>query len=560
LILPAALALADWPSGAELPGAILVDLTQDGLEKAAELLPKFIPDRFDIGGFYTGDSYDSWYLWWEYGVTVTNVWGEVDLDNVDLTPATGAINFAASGQAKVNESTDPLYINVFASLYGGTAVDATCAAYIDPFDLDASSSLGLNIVDNGFDDPYLDATMGTIYWSWGLDGSQTQLRDCAIGDIDEFFDEYVGWSPIDWALGWVIDFAAGEVDKQLQDLRPTVETTIEGAFAAAQVDQAVALGESTLQVSVYPSKVDINSDGVRVEATGSVSSTPHPCVAEYGHTASLETESDDPGIGSRPADVFPHHLGIMIDDDFLNQGLFAVYNGGTLCYTATEGSGLPINTTILSILDGEAFGELFPEQKTMVIQTRPAEVPVAKAEGDHDVNVEVRKFGVDFYADLDDRMALMVGADLDIDAGANANFDNSTGYLAIDVDLSSDDITPTIRSNEFAPGDDEKIASAFSGLFKTIVEPILGSTLEGLGFALPSVQGVGLNDLEIAPSGPSSDFFGVYGTIDEVAYTGGGCDGGTTSCGGGCDSTPLPGRIALLAAPLAIALLRRRRR
>lgn len=561
LLVPAAWAWADWPSGTEIPGAILVDLTRDGFDKAAELIPTFIPEKLDIGSFYTYDS-GSWYY---YGVDVWNVWAKLHLDDVNLTPGTGVIAFDAVGTAQVNDPADPLYIHPYAGVDIDVWFDTihyeisdTCAVYVDPTSVNASSSLGMEVVDNGFDDPYLDATMGQIYWSWGLRDNPPQIRDCTVGDIDEFFDDYFGWSPIDWAMGYVVDYAESAADEQIQGLRPTIEESIEGAFAAANVDQDVALGESTLHVQVYPSSVNITTDGVRVEATGVVDSDPHPCVAEYGHTSSLETSSDDPQIGERPASVAPHHLGVMVDDDFLNQGLFAVYNGGTLCYTASEDSGLPINTTILSILDSEAFGPLFPEQKPMVIQTRPAQVPTASAKGDHDLNVKVEELGVDFYAELDDRMALMVGADLDIDAGADVSFDNTTGWLGIAVALSSDDIHPSIRSNEFAPNDDDKIATAFSGLFKTIVEPMLGGLFEGLGYALPSVMGVGLNTLEVAPSGPSEDLIGVYGTVDTVAYTGSGCDGGTTSCGSGCANSPVQTGL-LFGAPLLLALLRRRR-
>lgn len=557
LVAPA-VALAGWPSGSEINPSVLVDLTKDGLNALAQVLPALLPEEIYIGDMTVAEGEVDLWLWtYKYGAYVYNLWIGVEVQSVTLTPGADKLDLAAHVNLWVNDSADPFVILAKDNLFGNV-VD--CDTYTDPFNVWATGDIGLDVIDDGINPPYLDATVGPIAVTWDAGGEDFHFGDCWIGDIDGFFD-YLGWSPIDAAIDLALDFAEGEIQSQLDEMRPELEQTIEEAFGAATIEQEVEVNGSIIKIAVHPSDVEIVPAGVRVSAAGSFDSLTHPCVAEYGHLESLETPSDIPAIASAPSSIpTPHHLGALIADDFGNQGLFAAYNAGVLCYTMTADSGLPINTSLLNILHKETFQPLFPETKPVIIQTRPAQVPVLNPDGKHDINLEVRELGVDFMAELDYRNALMLGADLDIDAGVDLAFDDALGNLDIQVALGAEDLRTTIRHNEFAVGHDQAIAGSFQGLFDTIVGPLLGGITEGLAFGLPSMEGLGITSLEVAASGPGKDYVGVYANIGEVDYAndaGCGSDGG--GCDTGCGTGAIPVRTVLFAFPLLLAFVRRRR-
>lgn len=568
LALPLAVAWADHPPGAILSGALLVDLTASGFEQISEIARVAVPPTIDIPDIPYSDKIDFWVGKAYIEALVSNLRVDIAIDGLDLEPSTGQIDLTMTAQLNLNDAADMMnfWVDVYVDSWPwdfdlGTIAD--CDGYIDLFTIDATSSVGITVIDDGINPTRIDATVAPIAWDWDLEGSDIYLRNCTLGDVDEWFDDIFGVSPIDLLFDLLLPVLKDQVDAQLQDLRPTIEETIESALGAASFHDKVPLGATELAIDVQPERVEITPDGVRVTAEGGFSAAPHPCVAEYGHTESLETASAAPALADAPSPITGHHLGIIADDDFVNQGMFALYSGGALCYTLTEGDGLPINSTLLTLLDRDAYTPLFPSQVPLIVQTRPAEVPQVVADGASDVNLTVEKLGVDFYAELDHRMALVLGADLDVETGANLAFDRTTGALGVEVGLDAEDITTTIRHNEFAPGDDEKIAGAFGGLFDVVVAPVLSGALGDLTFPLPAMafdgRNFGLARLDVAASGPSRDRIGAYGWVDEVPYAAGsGCSGGG-GCGGGCTMNGVPLQGLLLAAPVLVGLIRRRR-
>jgi hypothetical protein len=563
LLVPVA-ALAGWPIGSQIGGGVLADVTDEGFQVLSDMLPSLIPKSIPIpdiamSGYDDYEVFGVTIWWWSYDFTLTNAYVGMEITNAEITPQTGVLAFTADTTLWANEAADPMYLDLDVEDGWGILgfADTTCGTYISPFNVWLSSTISLNIVDDGVNPPYLDATMGTIEWSTDLANEDVNL-DCWIGDILDFFD----WLGID-LIGMIIDLAYSQIDSLVQDFRPDIEAMIEDAFGALSIQEQLDLNGTTMAISVAPDSIEITPQGVRMSLGGSFASDTHECVSEYGHYESMDTPSDAPPIGSAPASIpAPHHFGAIIDDDFANQGLFAAYNGGLLCYKLSAGDGLPIDTTLLSFLGSDIFGPYFPETQPMIIQTRPAEVPTVVAKGEHDLNVQVRKLGLDFMAELEYRNVNMLGADLDVDAGVDFSLDPTTGNLALGLALSGDDLTTTVRHNEFAVGRDEEIAENFTGLFDTIAGPLLGGLTDGLGFGLPSFSGFGLTSLDAAPSGPSEDRIGIYGTLGPVSYEGGGCgsDGGGCSTGCGTSGGTIPARaVTLLLFPLALAGLRRRK-
>lgn len=564
LLAPAALALLSLslpaaaqdlnPAGSMIGDAINVDVTPEGFAKLGELLPALVPASVEIP--YMGDSYDGaagqcWLGGYAYSVSNGKV--NITISDMSLVPQEGYLQLDATFLIAVNSSSDPMYL-----YYSAECLDDTCDGHVDAFPATISTTIALQVLDSG-GTRSLDATIGSINLSYSLSSSDIHLDGCAIGTVEDVLN-FFGLSIYDLILPLVQD----QLNSAINDFGPQIETLIEDAFSQATIEQTVDLNGVSANLALAPSAVEIKPAGVRLSMDGSMSTSEvAPCVAAYDPGGSLSTPSDLPGIGTAPSGVSPgYHLGLLLSDDFGNQALYSLWRGGLLCYTIDDSAniGVPITTDLLGLLAGDSFKELFPESKPMIIQTRPKAAPTLDFAGEHDVGIDVTQLGLEFYGELDNRQALIVGLDLDALAGVDLNLDGATGNLGIDVALSGDDVIPTVTDNEFEPDASGDIEASFSGVFDTLVGSLIGGLVGDLAFALPSFDGFGLSSLEVSPAGPSGDWLGAYASLDQVDYVGSGCGSGG-GCSMGCAAgSKAPGAGWLfLGIPLVVAGLRRRR-
>ena len=532
LLFIATSAYGDWPVGAEIEDALMVDITDAGFAEISDSLPVILPPTFPLETIYEdGDIFDQDFTL--FGITfasadlnwyieVANLEMGIQILDLSIRPGNGVLWLDAEVELYVNDAAAPANVKAGGDLeyqvLWWTETEKLelldCDLYTEPFIVDFSTSIGLEYLDTGSGDYALDANIGAISWNWDIIGDDIVI-DCWLGDILDFLDD-IGLDVIDLAL----DAFQSEIDALVNDLTADIEPALEEAMSGLKIEQQLEIGEATLDLKIIPNAVDIIPDGMRIGTIGSASAEYHPCIGEPPTEESTGTASAQPKLGETPAGIpSPHHFGVLADDDFVNQVLFAAYYGGGLCFTVgPENDTLPLNTALLSILAPDTFDELFPEPKDIIIETRPTSAPVAYAKGDSDINLAIDTFGLDIYADLDYRTAKVIGLDLNVDAGADLNFDNTVGQLDLQVNLTSEDLTATTRHNEFAPGQDEDIANAISGLFDTVVGPLLDGLLGDLSFPIPSVATIGIQSLDSAASGPAEDWFGFYANTGVVSY------------------------------------------
>ena len=540
--------------GAVISGAAHADITPQGFEALSALLPGLVPTGLEIPA--VGDSYGGlldqcWLGGYEYNLSG----GVVDIGIVDvsLVPQTGYLQLDADLQIAVNSVSSPLSL-----LLSVECIDTTCDGYVDPFDASISTTLALQVVEvDGV--RTLDAQVGAIDLSYSLAAEDIHIEDCWIGTMEEVLG-FFGLSVFDLILPLVEDQLAGAVG----DFAPEIEALVEDAFSQVVIQQTLDLGGAQANLELYPSTVDIQTSGVRLTLDGYMDAVAAAeCVADFDPGGSLATPSAAPPIGSAPSGIgADYHAGILLSDDFGNQALYSLWRAGLLCYTVDESAdiGIPISTSLLGLLAGDAFDELFPESVPMVIQTRPKVAPTLAFGGEHDVGVVVEELGLEFYGELDHRQAQVLAVDLDALAGVDLSLDGATGQLAIGVALTGEDVVPTVTANEFAPDTSADIEASFSGVFDSLVGTLISGLVGDLAFALPSFSGFGLTSLEVAGAGTDADWMGAYAGLGPVSYESAGCDEG-----GGCDMGCASGSRApgsgwlVVGLPLALAGLRRRR-
>jgi hypothetical protein len=528
-------------AGATIENAATVDITPGGFDAVEAVLPSLVPASLPIDDLSAEDG------WWcaNYAYSLSGMEVGIAMTGADITPNAGFLDLRADLQVNVNDAGNPFELYVEALCAGDT-----CYGYVDPFTASISTTIALDVVTGSDGNPTLDATVGALNLSYDLAGEDIHLDDCWIGTVEEVFN-WFGLSFYDL----VLSLASSYLQSAISDFGPQIEEALEDAFAQATIAQQFDVNGITVDLDLYPSDVLIEPAGVRLAMNGAMSTDAQAtCIAAYDPGGSAATFTDPPALGTAPAEVdSDYHVGLHLSDDIANQALYALWRGGLLCYTIDE-QVFPVDTAVLGLLAGDAFDELFPESKPMVIETRPRRAPTLAVAGADDAGVVVEELGLEFYGELDHRQALILGMDLAADVGINLN-----------LDLSGDDVVATVATNEFKADANADIEANFATVFDTLVGSLLGSMLEDLSFAMPAMEGIGLTDLVVASAGDKGDWMGVFTWIGPVAYGAEGCGGTEDGCGGGCSGGGCatggraPGRALLLTLPLALALVRRRR-
>ena len=530
-----------WAPDATIQDAAQLQVTEEGLDAITDLLPALIPEKIEIGTAID-ESGGTWCFNYEF--YMGNLWVGIEVVDATLTPGNGVLDLHADLLVWINDSSDKFGLQTEVA-----CIETDCPGYVEPFPVTIDTEIALEIVTDEFGDPALDATVGDIEVI-GTDITDYLILDCWIGDLEEILN-WVGLSLYD--LIWMA--VEPVLASMISDLGPEIETMIEDAFSQATINEEIAVGDATLTIELFPRDVIITPEGVAIAMSGSATADAAECIFAYDPGGSTRTDTPLPTMADIPTGT---HMSIELSDDFTNQLLYGAWRGGVLCYTLQGEDPLPINTSLLGIIAGDTFDELFAgETKPMVIQTRPKVPPEAVFDGGHDIDAHIEDLGLNFFGEVDDRMAKVVGLDLDIDAGVDLVFDGNTGELAIEIALSGDDVDADVVHNELVTGTDEVIEGNFAGALETV----LGGLLGDLAFALPSMEGVGLTELRVDAVGAQADWLGVWANVGVTPYEGGdcgGCGGDSSGCSGGCTSGSMRTLTLYLALPAVLVLLRRR--
>lgn len=530
---------AQLPAGTPVDGAINVDVTQYGLDLVGVFAPLLIPEEIPvepIGEEYLGLLEQCWLG--GYAFEVSNLKIYLDIVDISLTPNVGFLDVDIELEVQVNEIGDPF--NMYTEL---ECIPSNCSGRVETFNVTAQTQIRLDMEDgdDATSPPTLDATIGTLSIEHGLTGDAVHLDDCPIGTILDV----LGFFGLD-IIDLIIPAIDGALNDAVDEFGPELETAIEDAFNQLVIDEQFAVLDASLRITATPHDIQIVPEGIRISLTAMADAgVAAQCIEAYDPGGSVLTESNPPDLAATPAGLSPNYAAAgIIADDFGNQAMYALWRSGLLCFTVDDDLGFPIDTAVLGLLAGETFNILFPDPKPMIIQTLPKEAPLLVFDGNHDVGVSISDLGLDFIAELDHRQARVLALGLDIEAGADIEFDGGTGELAVNINLGTDALVANVTANEFVPNASGDIESSFAGVFSGLVGGLLGDTLSGLSFNIPAFEGIGLTQLEFAPTGTEEDWLGVYAWAGTVSYgdSGAGCggcsggDGGLGGCGAGGDT------------------------
>jgi len=565
--------LASGPAHAGIPldtpisDAVALDITPGGFRTVARIAESFIPNRIDVDDLseYECASEFLGVCLVSYEYEVRDVWVGIQVDDLTLRPSPGnRLELDGLITINVNTAGDPLYLYVQGEPLG-IPISSTCDAWVTPFQVSLSADVAVNLVNDPIRGRTLDFTVGTPTWGWTLDENDVQLSGCGLDDINDVLS-FFGYDLIEI----LIDQIEPEVDALVLSLPAQLEPTLNDFLPGLEYVDTIDLLGVPMDIQLVPDDLVIDGDGLRIEIAGRVDAPQHECIAGFGITEMEDTPSTAPAVGQAAPGVSltPDVMGV-IDDDFVNQVLFAAWNGGVLCYELGPDTdlGVPIPTNALLDLvapEDDTF-EIF-EDSEVSVSVLPGAPPRVAPTGANDVNIALDDLGLGFYAELDGRKVRALNVDLDVGLGTDLNFDGQTGILGVDIDLNGATFDATVTQNEYAPDASAAIEAEVPTVIDTFI-PLVNGLLTDIEFAIPSFEGLGVDAIQAAATGSANDRFGIYATVGPVTYTDAGCNdkkGGSctdsSSCSGGCSTGTLNGRaVFLVLFPMMTAVMRRRR-
>lgn len=547
-------ALAGVPAGEPVNPAITIDVTPEGFDAVESFVPVLLPSDLPLGdvGVYGSEC---WLIGgYDYGVEVSNMVVGIGLQDAQFTPtSSGDIDVHLELLINVNDAGNPLDLHTELICIGDD-----CTGYIDPFVLEADTTISLTCDYDTNNDFVLDADIGALDIVYTLTGNDVNLSGCSIATIDDILG-FFGSSLFDLILPVIDSTLQDTLGSLADDLNPTIDEALAGIGDQLVIEQVVDVLGSNLEIRLAPSTCDITEDGLRFQMEALIDAeTPHSCVAKYDTGESMETPSTLPGAGIIPAAVgTPFHASALIADEFLNQAMYGAWRTGVLCQELGGPEApafdlpIPIDSTLLALLAPGVYDDFFPESAAILLKTRPEQPPIVEMQPD-DIDLLVPNLGLEIYTQIDGRAAKLLDVNLDMDVDLDITTDPSLGIVEVGIGL-EDALDATVLQNEFVPGTDLDVEAGVEGLLSNpALSGLLDEALGGLGgIGLPPLEfdfdgdgiideSLGIQDLVVTTAGDQDDFMGAYVWMGPVDYEYAGCSGGCgdSGCGeSGCDES-----------------------
>ena len=537
------------PAGEKIEQAVLVDIPEQGFDSLEGVLPSLIPSPIEIPEFSEdGGSCPLGGYWYRF--VFKDALADIEVSSVDLTPDQGHMDLQMELSIKLNDSADRFRFN-----YWLGCVKYRCRGYVDPF-----SATVLGEFSIAFTDAEGDGAMeADVIFSEdlsidvGLTGDHIQLEECPLNFLEDVF-QFFGGSLYDIVLNSI------GIDSIISDAIPELEQTIEEALDQSNIDETIDLSGITLRFQLEPSEVLLQPEGMRMIFNASSTVTePAECIQEYDPGSSKGTENPSVTLEEFPPS---YDFGAVAIDDFVNQTLYSIWAGGALCQSIDQDT-FALDTSILNLLTGDRFIDLFPETQPMILNIDPQKPPTLNLERTADIGVDIEEMGLEFYAELDFRSSRVLAIHLNAPVDVDLAMDNTTGELDLAINIDTLQASSQVYFNEFLPQDSTQIEDAFTGQLDTILGLVdIDGLLGDVNLAVPAIAlgegSVGLQNIDFNGTGAQQEDLGIYANLGPVSYSSGCGSEEEEGCGGGCSSVRGGLGRSLLGVLIILGALRRR--
>jgi len=514
LLVPVSAAAQDSPpTSLPIQPAALLHVSTEGLQAIGDSIGGVVPQEIvatGLSGEFVCDE--------ETGVPLTyeadDIVLRISADEVEIRPLTNRLEVALG----LTIWSDPADIN----LTGTCVVDLNeaCTLSLPPTPIDAL--IGVQVVlQNG----ELLTNVTDVDISYGNFGNPVGTG-CLLGDALETM-QGLGVDLIGSILDDVIGDQLGELEGQLEEI-------LGGLATALTFDTSIDALGTQLDISFGASSLDINPQGLELGFEAQFS-TPQwgDCVQPSGP---YQQQAHDPPAmtGLIPSTTVPYHMGVVVNEDLLNQLIYVGWQGGLLCLSLAELAPIDIDTNYLALIDQELVEELWPETQLLDLLISADEPPVADLSGGPSVVADLR---LDVYGEELERKTRFWGHGLFADVGVGLELEDGTLLIDVGFDLETD-LGVTVSYNEYLP---QALPEGFAGLIPSLASQFVDLETLVPSFPIPAVFGLTLADLEMRVVGDNEDYLGLYAWVNPddaipipigpIELAGIGC--GDTSDGGG---------------------------
>jgi len=496
------------PPGTLIGEAVSADIPEAGIDFIVSEFTGLIPPDLVIGSIPQQELLDIFICSEDFWLDNLVVHTQINAITSDgQSPATyppdGALVVNVDLTLSINDPVDT------ATMYLDGCIDYVCNLHTTPASVQLSLPITLRIAQDANGDDYVDIEFGGLAHNIEQAlGGTIFLTGCAVGDIDAWLNTNLGFSVFDLVVGQFV----GEIETQIADALIDLEITGEDALRALWLEDTTDILDTELQYEVHPNSVDHNDNGLRLVLAGRTAAESHPCVTQFALDGSQLTNNPLPGMtASVPSNNAVYHLGALLSDDFANQAMYSLWNGGVMCFVVNDAdvSGFTIDSTLFGLLGGQAAPDLFEQffpfgPQPMVIRTLPENPPLVRFDGPNDINITVEGLNVQFVPLILDRFSNLVTVAIDLEVGLDISIADD-GALALDIYLDTDDLNPRVTYNELDPDSNAVVEANFGTLVGAVINLVAGDLLEGMKIALPTLGGGPAGDDDDSAGGDDDD-------------------------------------------------------
>ncbi len=472
--------------GDPIDEALALHITERGLDHAGQVVAKLVPERIpveDLAGTYACSADDAVPLSYELGAMDVLI----SVDSVQTRAADGRIQLDLYGTLSSTAST--LLVSGDCSVL--TDLDDTCDLQLPTTAFSASLAISIAEADGAFD-------------------VTVEGPELAISPITNPLDNCTAASAVGTMLGQdeeaITNLILGMVEPSLADAGPSIEQSLEDALNSLDIDTSFGLGDAEVSLSLYPTLVSVDTDGV-ILGLGALVDTDTLSDCVDSSAGSDLGPGGWPDFGSTAGDTsLEPDAALYVGKDFADHLLYTLWASGLLCQDVGALMGGEVTTDTLGGMIGEDFAALFPEEQPLSLRTVPAEPPVAVwAEDGAPFRVDIAGLGLPLLARLDDRDSRIFEVEAAAEIGVDVALEDAT--FAGDTGAGDTGPADTAGADTGAPAGGQRIATAldFSGDDLEMVEVYSDLLRPGYSAGLRTLVDTALSGLIPADALPSVD-------------------------------------------------------
>jgi hypothetical protein len=259
--------------------------------------------------------------------------------------------------------------------------------------------------------------------------------------------------------------------------------------------------------------------GLSLGMLGGGLSDPHsPCVPTLPPPPTMTIPSSTTfDTDVLPDNATPYHLGIGVHVSHLDTLGFAAWDSGALCLDVGTPSVALLSSKTVGVIISSLSDLTHGDDVPMFLVFRPAEPPTftmgkgtfktdpqtgARSVDDPLLHIAVPKFGIDFYAFIDERYVRIMTLTSDLDLGVSLDVDAQGKLVPLLGDVKNAFKHLVISNSALLAESPEDLAAAFPTLLGIAVGQLTGSLSS---ISLPAVMGLNLHPLAITSTDPGPD-------------------------------------------------------